>query len=69
MINAITTVIQALGLVAVLAGVALLLPLGGALVVDGLIVLAAAVAVELVDLRARSAPASRRSGPTKEGAA
>jgi hypothetical protein len=59
-VNAATTIIQALALLAVLAGVALLLPLGWALVVDGALVLVAATAAEVADRRARRAPSDSR---------
>lgn len=50
--------LQGAAVLAVLAGVALLLPLGGALIVDGVLVLAVSTAFEVVRLRAaRSAPA------------
>lgn len=45
-------VLQLAALFAVLAGVALLLPLGGALVVDGVLVLIVSTALEVVRLRA-----------------
>jgi len=63
------TVAQVLGVLAALVGVALLLPLGGALVVDGVAVLVLATAAEVVVLRGPSAPSARRSRPRKEGAA
>lgn len=58
-----TTVLSAcqlLGLLAVLVGVALALPLYGALLVDGGLVLVAATAAEVVARKARSAPSDRR---------
>jgi hypothetical protein len=63
MINAVTTAVQALALLAILVGVALLLPLGWALVVDGVLVLVAATAVEVIGSRAHSAPSDGRSRP------
>lgn len=67
--NLVLSILQALGVLAVLAGVALLLPLGAALVVDGLLVVAAATAVEHIVSGRRSAPSDRRSGTTGEGVA
>ncbi|QJY51225.1 hypothetical protein [Pseudonocardia broussonetiae] len=64
--NLVLTVLQALAVVAVLAGGAILLPLGAALVVDGLIVLAVATAAEHIVSGRRSAPSVRRSGPNAE---
>lgn len=61
------TLVQAAALLAVLAGVALLLPLGAALVVDGVLVLAAATAAEHIVRGRRSAPSDRRSGPNAQG--
>lgn len=60
-------VLQGAAVLAVLAGVALLLPLGGALVVNGVLVLVLSIALEVVRLRALSAPSDRRSGATKAG--
>lgn len=59
--------LQGVAVLAVLAGVALLLPLGGALVVDGVLVLVLSTALEVVRLRARSAPSDRRSRTEKTG--
>lgn len=67
--SAALTALQLLALVAVLLGVALLLPPGGALVVDGVLVLAAATALEVVRLRASKTPGPRRSGIVKPGSA
>lgn len=63
------TVVQLAALLAVLVGVALILPLGGALVVDGVLVLVAATAAEHLALRRPSAPSDRRRGPNSEGVA
>lgn len=67
--NLALTVLQALAVVAVLAGVAILLPLGAALVVDGLLVLAVATAAEHIVSGRRSAPSDRRSATNTEGVA
>lgn len=67
--NLVLSVLQALGVLAVLAGVAILLPLGAALVVDGLLVVAVATAAEHIVSGRRSAPSDRRSGTTEDGAA
>lgn len=55
------------GLVAVLVGVFLLLPLGVALVVAGALVVAAGTVAEIVQGRP-TAPSVRRSRPQSEGA-
>lgn len=54
--------VQLLGLLAVLSGVAVLLPLGWALVVDGALVLAAGTAAEFVVLRRVRPTATRGQG-------
>lgn len=59
--------LQLVAVVAVLAGVALLLPLGGALVVDGVLTLALSTALEVIRLRALRAPSDRRSAPKTAG--
>ncbi|MBL8926327.1 MAG: hypothetical protein JNM77_08810 [Pseudonocardia sp.] len=56
------TALQALGVLAVLVGVALLLPPGGALVVDGALALTAATAAEAIVRKRPGAPSDRRSG-------
>lgn len=61
--------LQALGLGAVLVGLALALPLWGALVADGALVLIAATVVESLVSRPLRAQQNRRSGTTKAGAA
>lgn len=55
------TVLQGFGVLAVLVGVVLALPLYGALVVDGVLVLLAAVAAEAVLTGRPSAPSDGRS--------
>ena len=67
--NLVLTLVQAAAVLAVLVGVAILLPLGAALVVDGVLVGAAATAAEHIVRGRGSAPSDRRSGPTGEGAA
>ena len=59
--------LQGVAVLAVLAGVALLLPLGGSLIVNGVLVLVLSTALEVVRLRARSAPSDRRSGDDGPG--
>jgi hypothetical protein len=66
-VSIVLTAIEALGLLAVLVGVALALPLWGSLIVDGLLVVVAATAAELVVRKAHSAPSDRRSGPSTAG--
>lgn len=61
------TALQALAVLAVLVGVALALPLWGALVVDGVLVLAAATAAEAVVRKALTAPSNGRSAPNATG--
>lgn len=65
--TAVLSVVQALALLAVLAGMALVLPLWGALVADGVLVLVAATAVERIVLGASSGPSDRRSRPNRAG--
>lgn len=60
------TALQVLALLAVLIGVALTLPLWGALIVDGLIVLVASILAELVVTRTLSASSDRISRPRRE---
>lgn len=64
----VTVAMQALGVLAVLVGVALLLPLGAALVVDGALVVALAVVAEHIVTKRPSAPPVGRSGPRTPGA-
>lgn len=59
--------LQALGVLAVLVGVVLALPLWGALVADGVLVVVAATAVELVVQRRLSVPSDRRDGTDPAG--
>lgn len=66
---AVLSVLQALGALAVLAGVALVLPLGWAVLVDGLLVLVLSTAFEVALTRARRAAPDRRSAPTDAGVA
>lgn len=66
--NLIWSVLQLAGLLAVLAGVALLLPLGAALVVDGVLVVATATAAEVVARRPPGRAQDRRSRAQKAGA-
>lgn len=63
--NAVLSALQALGLLAVLAGAALVLPLWGALVADGALVLVAATAVERIVLGAHSGLSDGRRGPNR----
>lgn len=60
------TTAQAIGVFAVLVGVVLLLPFGAALVVDGLVVVVLATAVEHI-VRGRPAPASDRRSRVEQG--
>lgn len=60
-------VFQVVAVLTVLAGVALLLPLGGALVVDGILVVVLSTAVEVIRLRAANGPSDGRSGPNTAG--
>lgn len=62
-----TTVAQAVGVLAVLVGVVLLLPFGAALVVDGLLVVVLATAVEHIVRGRPAAPSDRRSRALAEG--
>lgn len=59
--------LQGVAILAVLAGVALLLPLGGSLVVNGILVLALSTALEVVRLKAVNGPSGRRDGPNVPG--
>jgi membrane protein implicated in regulation of membrane protease activity len=60
-VNVALVFMQAVGAIAVLAGVWLLLPLGGALAVDGALLLVLATLAEVVVRRAhRGAPAPQR---------
>lgn len=61
--NHVPTVAQVLGVFAVLLGVVLWLPLGAALVVDGVLVVAAATAAEHILARRPVAPSDGRDGP------
>ncbi|MEU7817068.1 hypothetical protein [Pseudonocardia sp. NPDC049154] len=61
------SVVQALAVLAVLIGVGLALPLWGSLIVDGVLVLALAVAVERIVERRPSAPSDRRDGVEQPG--
>lgn len=61
------TVFQVLGGLAVLAGVALALPLPLALIVGGVLVLVAGTVGELLVQRRPGAPSDRASGPNKAG--
>lgn len=61
--------VQLAAVLAVLTGVALVLPLGWALLADGLLVLLVSVASEVVLRRRRSAPSDGRSGPNAAGVA
>jgi membrane protein implicated in regulation of membrane protease activity len=61
--------LQLLGLLAVLVGVALLLPLGAALVVDGVAVVVGSTVAEVVARRALSARSEGRSRPKVTGVA
>jgi hypothetical protein len=63
------TALQLLGLLAVLLGVVLLLPLGAALVVDGALVVVVATAAEVLATRALSARSDGRSRPKAKGVA
>lgn len=56
------TVVQGLGVLAVLLGVVLLLPLGGALVVDGVLAAAVSVVAEYIVRGRPAAPSDGRSG-------
>jgi uncharacterized membrane protein len=58
---------QALGALAVLVGIALVLPPGPALVVGGLTLLVLATLAEMVAMGRRRAPQDRRSGPSSAG--
>lgn len=60
-------VAQALGVLAVLVGVALALPLYGALVADGVLVVALATVVELILQRRPAAPSDGRSATNAPG--
>lgn len=63
------TAVQALGVLAVLVGVALALPLYGALVVDGVLVVLVATAAEHLAMRRPAAPSDRRCGENGQGVA
>jgi hypothetical protein len=65
--NLVLTVLQLAGALAVLAGVAVLLPLGAALVADGLLVLVVSTLFEALASARRSAPSDGRSRPQKPG--
>lgn len=62
--NVVLSVLQLAALLAVLLGIALALPLWGALIADGALVLVAATIAEALVQRPRSAPSDRRSGPS-----
>ncbi len=66
-VSLVLTVFQVLGVLAVLVGAAVLLPLGAALVVDGLLVAVLATAVEHIVLKRPAGPPVRRSGPNVAG--
>lgn len=61
------TIAQAVGVFAVLVGVVLLLPFGAALVVDGVLVVVLATAVEHIARGRLRAPSDRRSRALAEG--
>lgn len=63
------TAVQAIAVLAVLVGVVLALPLYGALVVDGLLVLAVATAAEQIAMARPAAPSDGRDGSTGDGVA
>ena len=67
--NWIWSVLQLAGLLAVLVGAALALPLWAALVVDGVLVVAAATAVESVVRGRPGGLSDGRGGPRSEGVA
>lgn len=67
MVTSALTAVQAVAVLAVLAGVALALPLYGALIVDGLLVLSVAVAAEHIAQRRPGGPSDRRSGDETVG--
>lgn len=60
--------VQALGALAILVGVALALPLYGALVVDGVLIVALATVAELILQRRPRTPSGGRHGPNDGGA-
>lgn len=64
---AVFAAIQLLGVLAVLVGPFLLLPLGGALIVDGALAVVLATAFEVAVRKARSAPSDGRSGSNSKG--
>lgn len=65
--TSVLSVLQALGVLAVLVGAALALPLWGALVVDGVLVAVAATAVEHIVRGRPSAPSDGRSASITAG--
>lgn len=58
------TAVQVLGIVAVLTGVAIWLPLWGSLVLNGLLVALLATTAECIAQGRPGPPQDRRSGPT-----
>jgi hypothetical protein len=67
--SVVLAVAQLLGVLAVLAGVYLLLPLGAALVVSGALVLVLATAAEVAVSRRPAAPSAPRSRADTAGVA
>lgn len=66
MTTALTTV-QALGVLAVLVGIAIVLPLGPALLAGGGLVVVLATAAERILLGRPAGRSDRRSGPNSQG--
>lgn len=64
-----TTIAQALGVLAVLVGVVLLLPVGAALVVDGVLVVVLGTAVEHIVRNRAGGASNRRSRVDETGVA
>jgi hypothetical protein len=66
--SAVLSALQVVALAAILLGLALALPLWGALCADGALVLVAATVAEALVSRPRGAPSDRRRGPNVTGA-